>query len=108
MLGSGNALCLQEEEVKKINEFLIRGNYPCLQSSLVRVYDKAEMKGTILFGCHYRRVTKRNSFTVKYLKPPLDSVCYGIVDNFISSGNYYLASIKTVKLPGIAREPFGY
>ena len=103
MIGSGNEYSLQDEELQEINQLLSSINSPTLNCSVVRTYAKVKVDGNVFFSKSYKRVTKRNSYTISYLKPQSNSVYYGLIEYFLSANGHYLASIRTLEI--ISRGP---
>lgn len=84
MIGRGRMYHLDDEEMHKVNLLLSTNGSSTLQTSLVRSYDKAFVKGITFYSQRYTRVKKRNSFTVVFEDPLDHSSCYGVVETFIS------------------------
>lgn len=98
-IGLGNAYSLKDEELEEINQILSSINSPCLNTSVnVRVYTKVKVDGKIFFSKKHKRVTKRNSYTISYLKPPSVCIYYGLIENFLSANGHYFAAIKTLEI----------
>ena len=59
---------------------------------------KVKIDGNMFFSKNYKRVTKRNSYTISYSKPPSNCVYYGLIENFLSANGHYLAAIRTLEI----------
>lgn len=99
MVGLGNVCSLKDEELEEICESFSGSNSPCLNASVnVKVYTKVKVDGNAFFSKNHKRVTKRNSYTISYLKPPSTCICYGLIENFLSVNEHYLATITTLEI----------
>ena len=103
MVGSGSMYSLQDKELQDVNQLLHSIKSPSLKSPIVRTYPKVKVNGNVFFSKNYKKVTKRNSYTISYLKPPSKSVYYGFIEDFLSVNGHYIASIKTLEI--ISRGP---
>lgn len=96
MAGLGTPCSLQNSEYDRINQILKSNGLPLLKSTCVRTYHKAIVNGKTYFSKGYKRVTKRNSFTISYRCPYSEAVLFGIIENFIDANGHYLASIREI------------
>ena len=98
MVGSGTSYSLQDTEASRVNQILSSNGHSCLRSTCVRMYHKATVNGKVFFSKGYKRVTKRNSYTIMYLNLSMGTVQYGIIEKFIYADGHYLASIQEIMI----------
>ena len=70
MIGSGTDYKVNNDQRRELNKLLSTKSALELQSSHVQMFNKAKWNGSILYTQGYKRVSKRNSYTVSY--SPLD------------------------------------
>ena len=100
MVGRGFTHNLADEEVCHVNQLLSSNDLQLLDSPAVRSYSKAVVKGKTIFSKMNIRVKKRNSYTVAYTDPNSDSVCFGIIERFITATTncYTLAVVNQLAI----------
>ena len=61
----------------------------------VQVYQRAIIKGKVYYSMEYKRVKKRNSYTVAFKDSSRpSSICFGLIQRFIATSSSQLAVIQ--------------
>ena len=98
LVGIAKVSTLCDHEIHQIDQLLISHGLQALSKPIDHIYihHKAMINGKVYFSYGYKKVKKRNSFTVMFSKD--SAVGYGMVEKFIqiSTNVSPLAVIKTL------------
>ena len=87
---------ISDEELQSINTVLASEDLPSIQSTTARIFHKAFVNGQQMFTQDYKRVTKRNSYTISYCVS--NNTYFGLIQKFIVIEGHHLAVIKKLHI----------
>ena len=94
-------------EMLLLNEQLLALNLDVASTDLCNVAYRVNQGNTLYYSSHYRRVTARNSYTVKF-KDVDGSAQYGQIQFFVCMSCQVLASVVKLKVQPVMPSPFWY
>lgn len=97
MIGSGVLEVLCEEIKDEINDLFTHHKFAKTDSSYIRVFSKATVRGTTFFSKNNKRVKKRNSYTVSYVTAS-NPVNYGLIENFFTVDCHHMAVLQNLQI----------
>lgn len=107
MIGSGTDYKVNNDQRRELNKLLSTKSALELQSSHVQMFNKAKWNGSILYTQGYKRVSKRNSYTVSYSPLDQEITLFGIVERLISVNEQHIAILKNL-VPNSNYSPFNF
>ena len=107
MIGSGTDYKVNNDQRRELNKLLSTKSALELQSSHVQMFNKAKWNGSILYTQGYKRVSKRNSYTVSYSPLDQEITLFGIVERLISVNGQHIAILRNL-VPNSNYSPFNF
>lgn len=99
MIGKGSTIVLTEEELHKINDFLMMYNISPVMSPCVCVFSRAVFNRNTYYSKERQQFKKRNAYTVAYFTSSSESVLvkYGLVEKFYLIDDHHIALIRELE-----------